>query len=297
MTCVVTSQILRPHRCAGLVVLAHMESTSRSAYLSAAALTEKALQKANPVLPFFGPSCGLLQDTYAALQAAYSDLPALSLDAVVNDIPALQTMVRRAQEDKVMLQILKSMCQEQCNSESTAERMGGEQNIAKMYSVMDSGASKFMDVMPFVIYTQMNDQQYRSGVWNYLGLSVGPVNPGSLRCQWGLFMTEPDHLHSCMHLSGAIVGRKDFCENAWYRGVQRAGMSASKQPKNLHLQMQGHTPLSGTSGYRNSGDLLRASLTRMVELDVTFVHTTGTAGRTQGARKEASKSVKMREAT
>ena len=35
----------------------------------------------------------------------------------------------------------------------------------------------------------------------------------------------------------------------------------------------------------------------MVELDITFVHTTGTAGRIQGAHKEAGKSVKIREAT
>ena len=34
----------------------------------------------------------------------------------------------------------------------------------------------------------------------------------------------------------------------------------------------------------------------MVELDVPFVHTTGTAGRTQGAHKEAGKSFRIREA-
>ena len=35
----------------------------------------------------------------------------------------------------------------------------------------------------------------------------------------------------------------------------------------------------------------------MVELDVTFVHTTGVAGRTQGAHMEAAKSVKIRKET
>ena len=35
----------------------------------------------------------------------------------------------------------------------------------------------------------------------------------------------------------------------------------------------------------------------MVELDITFVHTTGTVGRTQEVHKEAGKSVKIREAT
>ena len=50
-------------------------------------------------------------------------------------------------------------------------------------------------------------------------------------------------------------------------------------------------------GILQQGDLLGVSLTRMVELDVTFVHTIGTAGRTQGAHKEAGKSVKIREAT
>ena len=34
----------------------------------------------------------------------------------------------------------------------------------------------------------------------------------------------------------------------------------------------------------------------MMELDVTFVHTTGMAWRTQGSHKEACKSVKIREA-
>ena len=34
---------------------------------------------------------------------------------------------------------------------------------------------------------------------------------------------------------------------------------------------------------------------RMVELDITFVHTTGTAGRIQGAHKETGKSVKIRQ--
>ena len=45
-----------------------------------------------------------------------------------------------------------------------------------MHSNIDSGASKFMDAMSLVIFTHMNDQQYKSGVWNYLGLSEGPVN-------------------------------------------------------------------------------------------------------------------------
>ena len=70
-------------RCSDLGVLAHTESTSPSAYLLAA-LRVKAMQKGNPsFLPFSGPSRGLLQDTYAVLQAAHSDLPALSLEAVV----------------------------------------------------------------------------------------------------------------------------------------------------------------------------------------------------------------------
>ena len=99
-------------------------------------------------MPFSGPSGGLFQDTYAALQAAHSDLPALSLDAVVNDIPGLQAQVRRAQ-DEVMLQKLNEMFQEQCNPESTAERIWGERNLASMHCVIDSSVSKFMDACPW----------------------------------------------------------------------------------------------------------------------------------------------------
>ena len=124
-----------------------------------AALTEKALKKGNPAfLPFSGHIGGLLQDIYAVLQAANSDLPALSLEAVINDIPGLNTRVRRA-HDEAMLQTLKAMFQEQCNSESTAERIRSERNLASMHTVMDGGASKFMDAMPLVIFTEMSDQK------------------------------------------------------------------------------------------------------------------------------------------
>ena len=99
-----------------------------------------------------------MQDIYAVLQAANSDLPALSLEAVINDIPGLNTRVRRA-HDEAMLQTLKAMFQEQCNSESTAERIRSERNLASMHTVMDGGASKFMDAMPLVIFTEMSDQK------------------------------------------------------------------------------------------------------------------------------------------
>ena len=116
-----------------------------------------------------------------------------------------------------------------------------------------------MDATPLVIFKQMNDQQYKSGVWNYMGLSVGPVNPGSLRCQCGTLMPDPDHPHTCVHLGGARIGRHDIRKNAWYRGMQHAGMSVSKQPKNRHLQAQGHAPLPGSQGYGNRGYLLGVS--------------------------------------
>ena len=106
-----------PHRCGGPGVFTHIEPTSRSAYLSAAALTEKALQKGNPAfLPFLRPSVGLAQNTYAALQAAHGDLPPLLLDTVVNDLPGLQTQVRQA-HDKAMLQSLQAVFQARRNSE------------------------------------------------------------------------------------------------------------------------------------------------------------------------------------
>ena len=162
-----------PHRCGGLGVLTHTEMTSRAAYLSAAALTEKSVQKGDPAfLPFSGPSGHLMQDTYAVLQSVDGELPALSPETVAEAIPGLHTQVRRAHDDGAMLQSLKAVFQEHSNSESTVERIRGERNLARLHSVIDSGASKFMDAMPFCIFLQMNDQQYESGVWNYLSLIV-----------------------------------------------------------------------------------------------------------------------------
>ena len=87
------------------------------------------------------------------------------------------------------------------------------------------------------IFTQMNDQQCKSGIRNYLGLRAGPVNPRSLHCQCGTLMSDPDHPYTILHLSAARIGRNDICESALYRGMQRAGMSVSKQPKNRHVQV------------------------------------------------------------
>ena len=74
-------------------------------------------------------------------------------------------------------------------------------------------------------------------------------------------------------------------------------MSVSKQPKRRLLQIQGRTPLPGAHRYGNRRAPPGVSLTRMVELDVTFAHTTGTARRTQRAHKEAGKGSKIREVT
>ena len=114
-TYLVTRQMSLPHTCGGLGVLNHTEMTSLSAYLSTAALTEKSLQKGEEaLLPFSGSSGEVMQDTCAVLQVD-GELPALSLDTVVNDMPGLQKQVRRAHDD-VMLQSLKSALQH-CNSE------------------------------------------------------------------------------------------------------------------------------------------------------------------------------------
>ena len=46
-----------------------------------------------------------------------------------------------------------------------------------------------------------------------------------------------------------------------------------------------------------TGEICWEDHLRMVELDVTFVHTTGTAGRPQGVHKEAGRSVRICEET
>ena len=136
-----------------------------------------------------------------------------------------------------------------------------------------------------VIFTEMSDHQYKSGVWNYLGLSIGPVNPGALRCQCGTLMSDPDHPHMCApwrckNWLPRYMQKRMVPRNATRRHVC---VQAAKETAPPFARLHG-APLPGSQGYGNRGDLLTLSLTRMVELDVTFVHTTGTAGRTQGAQ-------------
>ena len=63
----------------------------------------------------------------------------------------------------------------------------------------------------------------------------------------------------------------------------------------MHVPLQQSLP--GSHAYGNRANLLGVSLKRMVEMDVIFLHTTGAAGRSQGAQKAAVKSVKIHEAT
>ena len=102
---------------------------------------------------------------------------------------------------------LKLIFQEQCNSESTAERLWGERNLVSMHTAVDSGTSKFVDAMLFGTFMQINYHQYKSGVWNHLGISISLANPGSLCCQFGTLVSDPDHPHSCVHLGGERIGR------------------------------------------------------------------------------------------
>lgn len=89
------------------------------------------------------------------------------------------------------------------------------------------------------------------------GLSAGPVSPEKLS-QFGTLMSVPDHPHTaCVHLGGAIIDRHDLRENAWYPGMQHAGMSVHKQPQNRHMQTQPHLPES--KGYVDRGDLVGVS--------------------------------------
>ena len=62
----------------------------------------------------------------------------------------------------------------------------------------------------------MNDEPYKSGVWNYLGLSAGPVNPGCMCCDDEPLMFDPDIPHTCVYsTSSAIISRGDIRYNAW----------------------------------------------------------------------------------
>jgi hypothetical protein len=175
----VTLQMVLPHRCGGLGLLAHSQSTIESAYLSSAALTETSLQEAHPAfLPFPGPSGQHMQDAFESVQNELAEtngveLPPLSLGMVLQRVPGLQTESRRMQ-DQALFQLLKNKFQNMCDDRCTAEQI----SLARLHSVMDSGASKFMDAMPFCIFVQMNDHQFKSGVWNSLGHNVGPVSPG-----------------------------------------------------------------------------------------------------------------------
>lgn len=79
-----------------------------------------------------------------------------------------------------------------------------------------------------------------------------------------------------------------FAMHAWCRGMQRAGMSATKQSRNHHMQEK--APLRGEKGYANRGDLLGVLMARRVELDVPLF----SALESRGGRKERRKQQMIR---
>ena len=92
-----SNHMFLPLRSGGSGLLAPGKMTAHAAYLAATALAEKALQHSLAAfLPFSGPSGEYSQDAYSSLQAELAlhkvgELPPLSSDRVLNDIPGLQT--------------------------------------------------------------------------------------------------------------------------------------------------------------------------------------------------------------
>ena len=114
-------------------------------------------------------------------------------------------------------------------------------------------------------------------------------------------MSDPDHPHMCApkrcknrsprYLRNCMLprnaARRHVCEQA---AEEPTPADKKANISGMSGKMQGNSPPPGSERYGNRGDLLGVSLTRMVQLDVTFVHTTGQRG---GLRAHTRKPAKV----
>ena len=300
------AQLSLPFRCGGIGLLEHSEQTSNAAYLSGAALAEKSLKDGPEAFkPFSGPNLERLQVMFQAvhewsandnIEESLLSADTLNPDLVAKELPGLQHTARRRRDEQLYNNIVELNKVDSKDPLRPQHQARAQRNLARLHSITDDTASKFMDALPMWQFLEMSNGQFKSGVRYYLGLSPAPVDPGTLRCECGVSLSTPDHAQTCSKLSGARIGRHDIGENCWYRGMHRAGLAACKQPTNRHLESDQEKRVApGTKGFGKRGDILGVSLDRMVEMDYTVVLCTGETARKTGAHTEAGKCAKARE--
>jgi hypothetical protein len=236
------AQLQAPLRDGGFGMYSCREDEPAAAYLSSAALAQRALQHAPAALqPFGGPMRAALQDIWGALRARFPTIEAMGgavLDdaTICGELPALQHNLARHAADRAAAAALAAAPREM---------------QATLRSAGCHPASAWLMAKPTAPQLTQRSSDFCAGVRRRLGVSALPTGPRHARCACNKPACElgSGHPLSCSSVSGLRTTRHDDIAKALARAMRRAGITATVEP---HLSQFGGVPTAAQLARRRA---------------------------------------------
>ena len=213
-----------------------------AAYLSSAALAQRALRDASETLqPFKGSSRAGLIAVWQRLRAKHDQLAELASDdpndaAIKGELPGVQHMLNRLVADATANAALE---------EATPPQQ------ALLRSASCHAASAWLTAKPMCPRLTMSDSTIRAAVRRRLGMSAVPNATPHAQCGCGKRAADlgPEHALNCKCVWTLVVRRHDDIARAILRAVNRAGLSGFLEP---HLSEYAGNPTAAQLARRRA---------------------------------------------
>jgi hypothetical protein len=234
------AQLQAPLRDGGFGMYSCHPEAPATAYLSSAALAQRALQAASPRLqPFSAEAQGPLIAIWTTLRERHpclaADTPAQpDMPAVCSDLPSLQNKVARRIAD---------------DAAAAAIAAAPQPRQATLRSAACHAASAWLTAKPTCYRLKLDDKTVCAAARRRLGISAMPAGALHARCACGKPSRDlgPEHALNCSSTKGLVVDRHDAISKALKRALVRAGVSASLEP---HLAPYGGAPTAAQRARR-----------------------------------------------
>jgi hypothetical protein len=225
-------QLQAPLRDGGFGLYSCCANTLGAAYLSSAALAQRALQEAPAALqPFQGPSRAGLVSIWQRLRTGHESLAALASDepdsaAITGELPGVQHKLARLLADAAATAALDA-------ATPTQE--------ALLRSASCHAASAWLTAKPVCPRLVLANSAFRAAVRRRLCMSAMPNAAPHARCGCGKPVAElgPEHALNCKCVWTLVIKRHDDIARAVLRAVTRAGWCGFLEP---HLSEYGGNP-------------------------------------------------------
>ena len=235
------AQLQAPLRDGGFGMYSCRDDEPAAAYLSSAALAQRALQDAPAALqPFRGPMRAHMQELWGALRERYPTIGALDLalddDTIEVHLPKLQHTLARLAADRAAAAVLEAAPREL---------------QATLRSAGCHPASAWLTAKPTAPRLEQRDPDFCAGVRRRMGIPALPAGPRQARCACDKPANElgAGHALSCSAVNGLITLRHDEITRALARAMRRAGVLATVEP---HMSQYGGVPTAAQLARRRN---------------------------------------------